>query len=488
MRTACVVVVMSTMAWAGGKTVIVAGGDCSDPTLISGAKDFRDAATRLLGSELMEPESVLDIVRPRPTRSLQDIERQVESAKALFYGGQGDRAVELVGRALIELERASPETKPWPVTQSALVLQALVQKSLEHPKEMNDAFRRIARIDPGFKLDPDAHPPSAIAALEAIKKEFARARKATLQVRVDSGPAATVYVDGHPMGTTPLKLDLPAGTYRVSLGAPGMLSFPHRVELPRDSKLNVDLAFEGALGLQAPLCLSSADDGAAIKLAQLVAGESVIVLRNTARRSSPPFISGAVFDLANGQQERGGSVIPELIANLATFLITGKEQAGIQLTGRQGERQPVTVLEPAPLEPAPPPVKDPIAAPPAVSLSAPAPASARVASFTLIGVGGAAVVGGVIGYAAGEWERARLIGITTSMGKLPLTSLEVGEEALRLMSSIDSVRAVCFGLIAGGAGAALSGALLLWLFPGSPATVAIGPSPGGASVQLGGRF
>src|SRR4051812_2707381 len=185
MRTACVVWVsiLASVAWADRKTVIVAGGDCSDPSLISGAKDFRDTATRLLGGQLMEPEGVLDIVRPRPTRSVQDIERQVESAKALFYGGQSDRALELVERALTELERAPPDAKPWPVTQSALVLQALVQKSLEHPKEMNDAFRRIVRLDPTFKLDPDAHPPSAIAALEAVKKELARARKATLQVR-----------------------------------------------------------------------------------------------------------------------------------------------------------------------------------------------------------------------------------------------------------------------------------------------------------------
>lgn len=485
MRALCVVVVAvtSSMAWAGGKTVIVAGGDCSDPALISSAKDFRDAATRLLGGQLMEPEGVLDIVRPRPTRSVQDIDRQVESAKALFYGGQPDRALELVERALVELERAPPDAKPWPATQAALVLQALVQKSLEHPKEMNDAFRRLARIDPSFKLDPDAHPPSALAALEAVKKELARARKATLQVRVDAGPAATVYVDGFAMGATPLKLELPPGTYRISLAAPGMLSFPHRVELPRDSKLNVDLAFEGALGLQAPLCLATADDGSAIKLAQLVAGDSVIILRNTAKRSSPPFISGAVFDLGNGQQERGGSVIPGLIAKLATFLITGKEQEGILLSGPQGEKQP----EPARVEPAPLPAQQ-APPPPSAIVSVPAPASSRVAPFTLIGVGGAAIVGGVIGYVAGEWERARLTGITLGNGKLPLTSLEVGREALERMTSIDTIRSLCFGLIAGGAGTAISGALLLWLFPSSPASVALSPTPGGASVQVGGRF
>lgn len=487
MRTVCwVVLLVASVGWAERKTVIVAGGDCADPTLISGAKDFRDTATRLLGGQLMEPESVLDIVRPRPTRSLQDIERQVESAKALFYGGQGDRALELVERALTELERASPEARPWPVTQAALVLQALVEKNLEHPKEMNEAFRRIVRLDPTFKLDPDAHPPSAIAALDAVKKELARARKAPLQVRVEAGPAATVYVDGLALGSTPLKVDLPPGTYRISLSAPGMLSFPHRVELPRDSKLNVDLAFEGSLGLQAPLCLAGADDGAAIKLAQLIAAERVIILRNTAKRNAPPFLSGALFDLSSGQQERGGSVTPDLMANLATFLVTGKEQAGIQISAGAAEKLPVA--EPAKVEPAAPPpmvvdTKQPTSGGGGVS-------TAWVTSFVLLGAGAVAVVAGAGVYLdkQADYERRRLPGITRDDGRLPETSFPVGLEALGLMASIDANRALSFSLIGGGIGALVGGALGLLLFPSGNATVVVSPTASGASMQLSGKF
>lgn len=350
------VALLATSGWAARKTVIVAGGDCADPSLISGAKDFRDSASKLLGPALMEPEGVLDIVRPRPTRSVQDLERQVESAKALFYGGQGERALELVQRALVELERASPEARPWAVTQAALVLEALVLKNLERPREMNDAFRRLARLDPGFKLNPDAHPPSAIAALDAVKKDLARARKSSLVVRLDAGPAALVFIDGQPIGQTPLKVDLLPGSYRVSLTAPGMVSFPHRVEVPRDTKLNVDLAFEGSLGLQAPLCLSGSDDGAAIKLGQLVTAENVVVLRNTAKQGAPLFLSGALYDLASGQQERGASGPLDLLGNLATFLITGKDQTGLHPLGEPGK--PAPAAEPKKLEP-PPPVIDP---------------------------------------------------------------------------------------------------------------------------------
>lgn len=505
MRTASAVwvLIFSGVAAAQSKTVIVAAGDCADPSLINAGRDFRDIAGKLLGAQLMEPESVLDIVRPRPMRSLQDIERQVDSAKALFYGGQDDRALELVERALTELERASPEAKHWTVTQNALVLAALVQKNLDHVKEMNDAFRRIVRLDPTFKLDPDAHPPSAIAALEAIKKEFARGRKATLQVRVEAGPAATVYVDGLPMGATPLKIELPAGTYRVSLGSPGMLSFPHRVELPRDTKLNVDLAFEGSLALQTPLCLSSTDDGAAVKLAQLVAAEKVIVLRNAARRTGPPFISGALFDLASGQQERAGSVTDDLMAKLATFLITGKEDPSVRVNGpvkpvaaapKDPVKEPVKVVVKEPVkEPVNEPVKDPpppapIASAPTFEVSGSSVSAGRVGSVTLLSAGAASVIVGAIVFGLGSADRERLEGITRPDGTLPLYELPVGQEAIERMKAVDANRALSFALIGGGVGAATAGVLGLLLFPARTTSVGMSASPSGASVQVRGSF
>ncbi len=491
MRSACVVWVVMVSATVGAqsgrKTVIVAGGDCADPTLISGAKDFRDTASKLLGGQLMEPEGVLDIVRPRPTRSMQDMERQVDSAKALFYGGHGERALELVERSLVELERASPEAKPWPVTQAALVLTALVQKNLEHPKEMNDAFRRIVRLDPTFKLDPDAHPPSAIAALDAVKKELSRNRKATLQVRVDAGPAATVYVDGLAMGATPLKLELPPGTYRVSLGAPGMVSFPHRVELPRDTKLNVDLTFEGSLGVQAPLCLSGTDDGAAMKLASLVAAENVIILRNTGKRVDPPFINAALLDLSTGKQERGGAVTPDRLARLATFLITGKDQPGIE---RSGTPEKVAVAEPLKLEPPPPPPPLVDARQPTFDVSS-GVSTGRVTSFVLLGAGAAAILTGVLVYSSGEDDRIRFYGVAdqTYGGRLPDSNLpELYPEIVRRMNAIDANQVATGTLIGAGIGAALAGGVGLLLFPNSPTRVSVSPTPSGGAMSVSGRF
>lgn len=490
-------------AHAEKKTVLVATGDCSDPVLVTSTRDLRDASVKLLGPQLMEGEVVLDIVRPRPTRSLADLERQIDSARTLFYGGQPERAQELIDRALEELERASPEAKPWQATVNALVLKALIAKGAEKTKDMNDAFRRIARVDAAYKLDPDAYPPSAVSAFEAVKKEVLKSKKFPVLLRPESG-TAQVFIDGMLVGQSPVNALLLPGTYRVAMVQGTQLSFPHRIEIPRDLKLSVDLAFEGSVGTQPPLCLSGAAEASAVKLAQLVAAERVIVLRNVARRGEPPFLSGTVFDLSSGKQEREGSVQPELIANLATFLITGKDATGVQ--------KPAPPVVVAAKDPAPPVKKDPdpvvkkdapvadpaikknpdVTPPPPPAVSTSSPSTARVVSGVLMGVGGATIVAGVIIFAAGgcsqmPCDRERLDGIAP-LGNFPPGTSMAGMEALELQGKVDGNRTASFAVIGAGFGTAVAGIIGLALFPSAPAQVAIVPTREGATVGVSGSF
>lgn len=482
--------------WAAPKTIVVHNGDCTDAAFLARTKELRDAAGALLGPALMEPEVVLDIVRPRSGRSPQDIERQVESAKALFYAGQADRALELIERALVELERVSPETKTWPLTQAALVLQALIFKNLDRPREVQEAFRRIVRLEPTFKLNPDAYPPTAISALEAARKEVGRARKSTLQVRAEAGAAATVFVDGRPMGAAPLKVELVQGVYRVSLVGPqGSVSFSHRVEVPREKGLSVDLAFEGSLSPHPPLCLSGSERGAALKLAQLVTAERVLVLSNTSTGSQLN-VSGWLYEPAQEKAERSGSISGEPLANLVTFLLTGKQQPGV-LPAREVPLNPT----PARIEGAPLPPMVQAQSLPATPLadtgkgsSPEGQASAgKVASFVLLGLGGAATLSGILTYTGGESARARLQEVRDA-GKFPLAQLPAGTEALSLVEQVNGNRTVAFAFLGAGAGALAAGAIGLALFssgdtPGATATiVTISPQPAGASLSVLGFF
>ncbi len=469
-------------AGAAPRTVLVAAGDCRDAALLTGLRELHLAAAKVPGAELLEGEVVLDLVRPRAGRSLQDIERQVESAKALLYGGQDARGLEVIDRALADLERVSPTAGPWPTTRAALVLQVLMFKNLERPKEMNEALRRILRIEPSFRLDPDAHPPSALAALEAQRRELQRAKKSALSVRVESGPPAAVFVDGAPLGVTPLELALPAGGYRVALVAGDAVSFPRRVELPRDAALGVDLAFEGAVAVQPPLCLHGVNDGAALRLAQLATAEWVIVLRNLGTRGNPPDLAGALYAVATGRQERAGAVQPERLESLATFLVTGREQRGVEPAG-------TPTPTPAPVAEAPlAPVGEVV---PSVSPTFDAQRGApvgKIASGVLLGAGVLTGVAGALLYASAAPGRARLAGLTDANGQLPAAGTSAHREALQLMGTLDTTRAVSFSLVGVAAGAVVGGALGLWLFPAGDVAVTVAPTPGGAAVSFSGAL
>ena len=526
MRLVSVVwVLLAGSSWAGQKTVIVTAGDCADAGLIGGAKDFRESTRKLLGSDIMEPDTVLDIVRPRPTRSVQDLERQIDSAKTLFYGGQNERALELLERALTELERADPDAKPWKVTENAYVLQALVFKNLDRTRDMNEAFRRIVRINPAIKLDPEAHAPSTIAALEAVKKEVARLKKISLSIRVESGAPGSVAVDGQVMGVTPLKLDLIPGVYRVSVFNGPALSFPHRVELPRDSKLAIDLAFEGAVSRQLPLCMSNVDDGAAIKLAQLVSAERLIVLRNMAKGGVAPYVSGAIYDVGTARQERTGAVSADLMSNLATFLVTGREVAGI----RRPDAVPVvssTVAPPPSDSPSAPvkkdeppkPVLKPEDAPSTVEPLAPTPppevaaqparpgffSAGRVVGFGLI-LAGAVTIAVTAGYTvscsenstrcsdpnANHWREPGLQRLETARdtdGTYPDPNTQAGIEVLEKLGLRETLQDTVGPLFGLGGAAILGGVLAIIFFPPEAPKLSVGPTSGGAAVSLSGSF
>ena len=482
-------VVVAGVAQAEKRTLILANGDCADPALISSVRDFRDAAGKLLGPQMMEGDTVLDIVRPRALRSLKDVERQLESARALFYGGQPERADEIADRVLEQLERATPDAGVWPIESGALVLKALIARNADRTRDMNEAFKRIVRVDPQFKLDPDAYPPSALTALEAVRKELARTRKATVYVRVERGPAAAVHLDGHVVGQTPLKLELVPGSYRVMLANGELVSFPHKLEVPRDGKLSVDFQFEGSVPVQAPLCLTGASDESAIKLAQLATAEQVLVLSNTAKRGEPPYISGALYNLGTGQQERTGSVQPTLMNNLATFLITGKPTPGIGMRADapvEPSKPTAVVTEPAAKQPtvvadgettvAPPP-------PPAdVQMS-----TGRVVSIVVIGVGGAAALTGTIVYLAGASDRATFEALAPG-GVLQTDDAASVIRAIEVLDRVQANQLASGALIAGGLAAAAAGVIGVVLFPDVPAQLGVAPSASGATVSLSGRF
>ncbi|MBL8919782.1 MAG: PEGA domain-containing protein [Myxococcaceae bacterium] len=496
-----VVITLSSLALAAHaapRTLVVGAGDCQSVELVTGLNDFSAALRQQLKADLYEPDVVLDIVRPRPTRSLEDVERQVESARTLFYNGQNDRALDLLKQALVELERAPIAGQPWKVTAQALTLQGVLLLGANKKADAAESFKRVLRVEPTYALNSDEYTPGVLSQFEAYRKELARTRRSPLMVQSTS-PGAEVLVEGRVMGVTPLKLDLAAGSYRVLLRERERMSFLRVLTVPRDTQLQVDLAAEGALSTQAPLCLAAKDklaEAAALKLANTVTADDLLVVRLEGAKGVPGQFVASRYEIRSGSMLREGRVqTPSrgkpAFGALATFVLTGQ---GSSVIVSPESAAPETAAKKEPATPSGKPVEPAVSTTPRES-PPPPPAgptrmsTARLVSFVLAGAGVAAIGAGVGVFVVGDPTRARLASLRQANGKLP-EPLDAGHrEALDLIIRADANQTLAFVLLGAGAGLVGAGALSFFLFPGEvPVSATVVPLHGGGAAVLSGRF
>ncbi len=489
--------ITATVAMAAPKTLVVGAGDCQSVELVTGLNDFSGALREKLKSDLYEPDVVLDIVRPRPTRSLEDVERQVESARTLFYNGQHDRALDLLKQALAELERAPLAGQPWKVTAPALALQGVVLTSLNKKGDAAEAFRRVLRVEPAHTLSSDEFTPSVISQFELFRKELARQKKGVTQVQ-STPPGAEVLVEGRVMGVTPLKLELPPSTYRVAVRANDRVSYLRVIAVPCDALIQVDLASEGALVTQAPLCLAAKDklaEAAGLKLANTVTADDLIVVRLEGSKGAPGQFVASRYEIRSGSMVREGRVQAPTrgkpaFGSLATFLLTGQgsslivsAEAGATVAAKPGEL-PVVASKPPP-----PPAVEP---PPALAEAPPSRegtiSAGRVASFALMGAGVASAAGGLVAWINGGADRTRLAMLRQANGKLPEPTEPGHRESLDIIARADLNQTVTFSLLGAGAGLAAAGLISFFVFPAETVALTAVPSSTGAGVFVSGSF
>lgn len=483
------VVVGGPRALGAPSTLAVAVGDCRNAQLLTGMTAFHETLKTRWRDELYAPDVVWSLLRPRAALSLEDVQRQLETAQTQYYGGPEPmkRALELSRRALIELEKMSPVLKPWATTAQALVLHGTALKGEGRLGEATEFFRRLVRIDPAVKLDPELFAPSTVQLLETVRTEHARTRKVGLQVQ--SAEGAQVFIDGKAFGKAPLKVELVPGTYRVSVAMRDLVSFVHLVTVPKEGSLHVDLPFEGALTSTAPLCLAAPAASAesfAQKLANAVGAEKVVMFWHEGR-DGPPFYR--VLVMKRGVRDREGGVQVGLddprpqLDELVNFIVTGQGH-GIVKGGAPVDLPLATRLD------VPEPVSPPAIAARPVELSQPGRAS-RIIGYSLLGVGGATLIAGVVVLALADPHRGRL-GALTASGALPAPNDPGYPEAVDLLRVVNEGRVASWALLGAGAGATISGVLTLVLFSSRSgqrlASLNVVPSPHGAMAGVSGVF
>lgn len=458
----------------GANTLAVASGDCRDPELLGSMLIFSRALNDRIRPDLMSPEILANRMRPRPERSLEDLQRLNDAGQTQFYSAQYPKAETTLRTVLRVVESMPPNPHAWAIEAAALRTLAMVYREGKRQEEVEGAFRRILRVDPEHVLDPDYYSPTTRAEFERVRKLLAQEERIRLDVFSEPS-GADVFIDGRRMGKTPFHRDLVAGSYRVAVVSGPALSFPRVVDLSQPAALTVDLELEASVGVSGDICVSTKDGrmsvDRALKLGVLLQAQQVIVLGRESRIGEPGWVSAALVSAADGKRLREGGVNSsgpgggDLLKDLAEFVITGRSISSVV---------PLDGTKPVVLPP--PPVQEqasvvaieaPIASATVAEVRAQPLAWKRPAALGLASVGVLAAVGGTWSSLSHGNARTELQSLLDPTGALPPEGTPEHARAVELTTRTGSLRTRSTLLFVG-AGGAIAGSAALWLLDLGP--------------------
>src|SRR6266511_471086 len=220
-----------------------------DADLAELAHQLRAACRDRIGGVQDVPTMRARLLGQRSNATVTELDRAYGGALAVYQNGEFESAIRTL-KAIVEDLDSLPESDEsyaqWVRAQLRLAHAAL---TIGHEKDADEAMSAVARTDPAVQPDADQYSPTYRRKFEAAKAKIRALPARKLQVSAE-GFQGTVFVNGRPMGTTPLALWLPAGVYRIG-GASGSLHVPSfGVDLQaEDRNVLLDFALAEALRL-----------------------------------------------------------------------------------------------------------------------------------------------------------------------------------------------------------------------------------------------
>ena len=474
------------------RVVVATGDDCQEAALNSQTLAFYTVLLTRPGESVLSVSEFSERLFPQPSGGFEDLRRQLEAARGQFYEGQHAKATQATEEVLRQVERLPPGEERWRLFVDGQLLQALNHRAQGRVKESDAAFRQVLRLAPQHALDPNHFTPSTRQAFEKLRRELTRGPKVRLSVK-STVSLSEVYLDGLLVGETPLELQLPAGTYGLSLKKGAALSFPRQLTLQGEEvPLLVDLAYEGSVTATPFPCLFSPESDEqlplyAMRLGGTLGVEEVILVRLESVGAGPQYLAANVIHVEGGRKGRGAGFPtqgleprPEDLTALVAYITTGQPQP------RLVELAPGGALPPQPPSLLPPGQEATASARP----EARQPASLhplRLTSYAALGAGVlAAGAAGVVRLSAGK-DLEELTPRLTANGRVSAEDTR-GQQ---LLTSLVRKSHLMTGLLIGSGVAVAGGGTLFFLAPATtppPVSVGVSVEDGGLSANLSGTF
>jgi len=479
---------LSSLAHAAPRRVVVASGDCKDAELSAQTKSFYSALAARPGENLLTAADFSERLFPQPSGSFEDIQRQLEAAQGQFYEARYAKAGQAIDEVLRQVVRLPVGEARWKLYVDAQLLQALNHRAMGKVKESDDAFRNVLRLDAQYTLDPDYYPPSTRQAFDKLRRELAKAKKAKLSVK-STLPASEVFLEGRSMGQTPLTLEVLPGGYELTLKKGDAVSFPRQLPVQgEETPVLVDLAYEGSVTATPFPCLASSADGEqvlshAVRLGGTLGVEEVIVVKLERASSGPKWLAATVLNVEGGQKLREGGfktqgldAPTESLVALVDYVTTGKPQPSVVVLNSNTE---------------PPWEKSTALVPEGANTARNTSGSVRplrVASYVTLGAGVAALAGaGVVRLAAQSDYTELMDKHVNTQGKVDPNDAAGRELLGRLAQKGKAIT----GLLIGSGAALATGTVLFFLSPSDappPVSVGVTVGPEEAGASLSGTF
>jgi hypothetical protein len=375
---------------------------------IGGVEDVPTMRARLLGQT--------------SNATLSELERAYGGALAVYQNGEFESALRTLHAIVDDLE-SLPETEDsyaqWTRAQLRLAHAAL---TIGREAEAEAALYEVARTDLSISPEPELYSPSYRRRYDGIRARVRALPARRLTVTADGSPG-TVFVNGRPLGTTPLSLWLPSGVYRIG-GQAGDLRVPSfRVDLrPEDRSVVLDFALAESLRVNAGpgLALPVTRRGDGVVRAGAWLGVDKVIAVSRVFEGEAAFLLGSIYDVRRGALLREGSVrmaagsVPsQNLGALAAFLLTGQSSRDVK-DRTDVARVATPPRAPVAAVPEPPPVVVARSAEPSAGA---APTSSKPGAGKA-GVAGAKVVGGAPAETATATSPATTVA-STSLEILP---------------------------------------------------------------------
>jgi hypothetical protein len=323
-------------AWPAESLAVIGAGDPPsgpDADLAELTHQLRAACRDRAGNVVDVPTMRAKLLGQLSNATLGELDRAYGGALAVYQNGEFDSSIRTL-RAIVDDLEGLPESEEGYVQwRRALLRLAHASATVGRDAEADAALVKILRVEPTFRPDTDQYSPAYRRHFDDLRATV-KAMPARKLVVTSEGKPGTVFVNGRPMGSTPLTLKLPAGQYRVG-GAAGSLHVPSfGVDLQdEDRAIVLDFALAASLRVNAGPGLALAPVARAYGIIRAGAwlGVDKLVVASRVIEGDAHFLLGGLYDVRRGALLREGSVrmvagaVPSLnLGALAAFLLTGQ--------------------------------------------------------------------------------------------------------------------------------------------------------------------